>query len=191
MGLRPIVVLCPGVHAPSLTQEFLAAIQAQQTALADYWVYPTQDYPAYSSLHLVQFLHDRSATGSAADRLKRSVLFVGFSAGVAAAIGAGLAWQLLGGQVRALIAVDGWGVPLTANFPCHRLSHDYFTHWSSAVLGQGADSFYADPPVAHLDLWRSPHLASGWQSSAIDAIPSQYTDAASFLTALIQRYSEN
>jgi len=44
------------------------------------------------------------------------------------------------------------GVPLVGNFPIHRLSHDYFTHWSSAVLGSGNDSFYADPPVEHLEM---------------------------------------
>jgi hypothetical protein len=29
-------------------------------------------------------------------------------------------------------------------------------------LGGGNESFYADPGVEHLDLWRSPQTASGW-----------------------------
>jgi hypothetical protein len=157
----------------------------------DSLVYPTLDYPAYSSPHLVQFLLDRSRLDYPTGLLNYPLLFVGFSAGVVAAIGAALTWQLLGGQVRALMAVDGWGVPLAANFPIHRLSHDYFTHWSSALLGAGADSFYADPGVAHLDLWRSPDLAQGWGISALGSDLHQFTDAASFLTALIRKYSEN
>ena len=57
--------------------------------------------------------------------------------------------------MKALIAFDGWGVPLVGNFPIYRISHDQFTHWSSELLGKGDKSFYADPPVEHLDLWRS------------------------------------
>ncbi|MGB3188280.1 MAG: hypothetical protein WBB43_02490, partial [Limnoraphis sp.] len=64
--------------------------------------------------------------------------------------------------VKALIALDGWGVPLGGNFPIYRISHDRFTHWSSALLGGGVESFYADPPVEHLDLWSSPQTARGW-----------------------------
>lgn len=185
-------MICPGVHPPDLTQEFLAGLQAQQTGLApvDYLVYPTQDYPAYSSLHLVQFLHG-SRSDNPQGLLSHPILFVGFSAGVVAAIGAALTWQVLGGEVRGLIAVDGWGVPLAASFPIHRLSHDHFTHWSSALLGAGGDSFYADPGVTHLELWRSPQRARGRQVSAIASEPQRRTDAASFLTALIQRYGEN
>ena len=147
MSLRTIVVVCPGVHSPDLTQAFLSGLQAQQVELApvDYLVYPTQDYPAYSSLHLVQFLHDRPRSDYPQGLIQHPILFVSFSAGVVAAIGAALTWQIQGGQVRALIAVDGWGVPLAGDFPIHRISHDHFTHWSSALLGSGADSFYADP----------------------------------------------
>jgi hypothetical protein len=73
------------------------------------------------------------------------LLLIGFSAGVVGAIAAANLWQGQGRRVAAVIAVDGWGVPQVGDFPLHRVSHDYFTHWSSAVLGAGADSFYADP----------------------------------------------
>jgi hypothetical protein len=102
----------------------------------------------------------------AADRLNIPLTFIGFSAGVVGAMGAAVAWELLGGKVQALFALDGWGVPTIGTFPIHRLSHDYFTHWSSALLGAGQDSFYADPGVAHLDLWRSPQAIQGYWVSA-------------------------
>ncbi|NJK53546.1 MAG: hypothetical protein HC936_13370 [Leptolyngbyaceae cyanobacterium SU_3_3] len=61
--------------------------------------------------------------------------------------------------------MDGWGVPLGGDFPIYRVSHDRFTHWSSAWWVAGLDSFYADPAVAHLDLWRSPQTVQGrWVS---------------------------
>lgn len=138
--------------------------------------------------------------------------FVSFSAGVVGAIGAAWMWQFLGGTVKAFIAFDGWGVPLWGSFPIHRFSHDEFTHWSSALLGAGSDSFYADPPVAHLDLWAKPQIAQGWwiQSQVADgesqsdspithypthdvavsqAARSPVT-ATQFLTMLLERYGE-
>ncbi len=57
-------------------------------------------------------------------------------------------------------------MPLLANFPIYRISHDRFTHWSSSILGEGESGFYADPEVEHLDLWRSPHTCRGWQTIA-------------------------
>ena len=77
--------------------------------------------------------------------------------------GAALGLSLRQIKVKALIAIDGWGVALWGNFPIYRLSHDYFTHWSSLALGGGDKNFYADPPVGHLDLWRSPQTTRGWQ----------------------------
>jgi hypothetical protein len=77
-------------------------------------------------------------------------------------IGAAWAWQQQGGTIRALVALDGWGVPLYGSFPIYRLSHDEFTHGSSQVLGMGQNPFYAEPGVPHLELWRSPDRAWGW-----------------------------
>jgi hypothetical protein len=137
----------------------------------------------------LMMLRDRLRTESCDRALTVPLVFIGFSAGVLAAIVAAHAWQVGGGTVRALIAVDGWGVPLAGNFPIHRLSHDYFTHWSSALLGAGADRFYADPPIEHLDLWRSPHRAEGWWVRSLPGQPLTRTTAASFLTALLNRYT--
>ncbi|MBE9020436.1 hypothetical protein IQ272_30760, partial [Chroococcidiopsidales cyanobacterium LEGE 13417] len=111
---------------------------------------------------------------------------------VVGALGAAWGWQLMGGKVRAAIAVDGWGVPLFTNFPCYRLSHDYFTHWSSALLGESNDSFYADPPVEHLVLWRSLPTITGWwvHSDESHAQHRTYLTAAEFLSMLLKRHGK-
>lgn len=93
----------------------------------------------------------------------------------------------MGGSVVGLIAVDGWGVPLFASFPVHRVSHDQFTHWSSARLGAGQDSFYADPAVSHHDLWSAPQQAEGW---AMQQTSVNRTTALAFLEQIIQRYQD-
>jgi hypothetical protein len=122
--------------------------------------------------------------------LEEPTIWLAFSAGVVGAIGAAWGWQLASGKVLAFIALDGWGVPLFGNFPIHRLSHDRFTHWSSALLGAGADSFYADPAVEHLDLWRSPSTAWGWHiSSDIGrSLKPTRIAAAVFITQLLHDY---
>ncbi|UBF26093.1 hypothetical protein K9N68_31945 [Kovacikia minuta CCNUW1] len=118
--------------------------------------------------------------------LQIPLVFIGFSAGVVGAIAAAWGWQLLGGAVQAFIAVDGWGVPLGGTFPIYRISHDSFTHWSSALLGAGETSFYADPAVDHLVLWRSPQAVKGWQVSAIASQPIVYTTAATYIANLLR-----
>ncbi|MGH7998281.1 MAG: hypothetical protein ACREPR_02310, partial [Brasilonema sp.] len=126
------VIICPGIHDSRLTDRFVQALEQQSCRLGDYLVVPTDNYPVFSALHLLQFLQQRFALK---DSRSRSLIFISFSAGVVGAIGAALAWQQWEGHVRALVALDGWGVPLLGNFPIHRLSHDHFTHWSSALLG--------------------------------------------------------
>ncbi|HEY9301012.1 MAG TPA: hypothetical protein VIQ31_32530, partial [Phormidium sp.] len=146
-------------------------------------IFPIQDYPAYSFGHILQFLRQNHSLSS-------PIVFISFSAGVVGAIAAAWGWQLLGGKVTAFIALDGWGVPLTGSFPIHRLSHDYFTHWSSALLGSGEDSFYAAPSVEHLELWRQPQTISGWwvhpQNKEFE---QKMTSAAQFLAMLLERYN--
>lgn len=213
------IIICPGMHEPELTQSFINGLLEQiphsslkESVRHQILVFPAQHFPAYSGFHILQFLGNATQytesqiceNDSDARGFNRSVspiplIFICFSAGVAGAITAAWTWQLLGGSVKALIALDGWGVPLTANFPIHRLSHDYFTHWSSALLGSGADSFYADPPVTHLDLWRKPQKIRGWWVHSDCGIPlsgdgavvqtahSPIT-AAHFLTMLLERY---
>lgn len=151
----PLVVL-PGVHSQQLTREFLTVLQ-QFLPNQEIHTFPTPEYPAYSPVSILEFLRTRITVRST------PIMVIAFSAGVVGAVPALNFWQGQGGQVQALIAIDGWGVPAVGNFPIYRLSHDYFTHWSSALLGAGEVNFYADPPVDHLELWRSPHTCLGWQ----------------------------
>jgi hypothetical protein len=174
-----------------LTQDFLDGFHYNETGKLDSrWrekvlIFPAQNYLAFSAVHILEFLQRQTGL------LEMPLVFISFSAGVAGAIGAALGWQLLGGKVKAFIAFDGWGVPLSGNFPIHRVSHDYFTHWSSALLGSGDDSFYADPPIEHLDLWRSPNTCQGWWvHPATEDKPEQrtFTTAAQFVSQLLQIY---
>ena len=118
-------------------------------------VFPTEKHPPYSPLAVYDWLNKPEI-------LTDELLFIGFSAGVVGGIGTAIALQEKGVNIKAFIAIDGWGVPLWGNFPLYRFSHDYFTHWSSAILGTGKESFYADPPVEHLAMWRSPETCQGW-----------------------------
>jgi hypothetical protein len=187
------VVICAGIHDLHLTQALITAFESSFTPLSqlketgNLLVYsPPYPYLSLSAVGILQFLHDRLGSPKSAPPL----IFLGFSAGVVGALGAAWGWQLMGGNVRAAIAVDGWGVPLFTNFPCYRLSHDYFTHWSSALLGESNDSFYADPPVEHLVLWRSLPTITGWwvHSDESHAQHRTYLTAAEFLSMLLKRH---
>ncbi|MBN3959654.1 hypothetical protein [Nostoc sp. NMS8] len=195
------IIICPGIHEPELTESFRVglldlvshgAIPAVSYANAPNYgnilIYPGKDVSVLSALHILQFLRD-CLTGS----LKSPIIFISFSAGVVGAIGAAHLWQLLGGRVKAFIAIDGWGVPLQGNFPIHRMSHDYFTHWSSCLLGSGQNNFYADPAVDHLSIWKSPQTVQGcWVDSSIEIIPPKgRLTAAEFLLMLLKRYEAN
>lgn len=179
------IVLCPGVHSPTLTTNLQQTLQQclaeGVTSQPEILTFPTDRYPAYSATHLLQFLQSEL-------NYHQPVLFIAFSAGVVGAIAAAWHWQRSGGTVLALIALDGWGVPLYGNFPIHRISHDYFTHWSSAWLGSGEDSFYADPAIDHLDLWRSPQTVQGWWMTGTTSNLRIPTTEANFLTELCKRY---
>ena len=170
-------MVCPGVHRSQLTQSFVEALHLSQEAL----IFPAETAPAYSPRHVLEFLSPLEAT--------TPLVFIAFSAGVVAAIGAARLWQKQGGTVCALIALDGWGVPLAGDFAIHRVSHDRWTAWSSAVLGGGdSDSFYADPAVDHLTLWRSPQTVWGYRLAANGRSAKTPITAASFITALLQPY---
>jgi hypothetical protein len=155
------IVLCPGIHPPDLTASFWNAIQSVKlpndsaAKRLNPSIVPYSQQWAFSSVHTVQFLHQTFP-------IAEPLVLIGFSAGVVGMAGAAWAWQQQGGTIRALVALDGWGVPLYGSFPSYRLSHDGFTHWSSQVLRMGQDPFYADPGVSHLALWRSPDRAWGW-----------------------------
>jgi hypothetical protein len=177
------IVICPGVHAPELTQEFIQGLNATSSYVNNFLVFPTHDYTVLSPLHILQFLQSQLGDPQ---QSSPAVVFIAFSAGVVGAITAASLWQSLGGQVLALIAIDGWGVPLFGNFPLHRLSHDYFTHWSSAMLGSGRANFYAEPAVDHLTLWRSPQNVSGCYVE--NSQPLISLTAAEFLIMLLEQY---
>lgn len=150
------IIVCPGVHSSELSDRFIQGIQnimGQQ----DYLILPTKEYSPYSAIAIDQWLKKQQLSKA------QSLTFIAFSAGVVGAIGAALAWQLQGGGVKSFVAFDGWGMPLIGNFPIYRVSHDHFTHWSSSILGTEKPSFYADPDVGHLDLWRSPESCQGWR----------------------------
>lgn len=188
------IIICPGIHEPELTENFRVRLLDVlcNSAIADnpanILVYPGKDFLVLSALHILQFLRHRF-TGS----VKSPIIFISFSAGVVGAIGAAHLWQLMGGHVKAFIAIDGWGVPLQGNFPIHRMSHDYFTHWSSCLLGCGQNNFYAEPAVDHLSIWRSPQIVQGcWVDSSIEISPPKgRLTATEFLLMLLKRYEAN
>ncbi|NJL84063.1 MAG: hypothetical protein HC890_16145 [Chloroflexaceae bacterium] len=152
----PVVLLCPGFHPPHLTQGFLQGLTAIASLDCSSWLILPSPIAPVSAPEIATYL------ATVVEINLTPVIFIGYSAGAVGAIAAAQLWQQQGGTVRALLAIDGWGVPLIGNFPSHRLSHDPFTHWSSALLGPGADSFYAEPGVSHWDLFQFPDLASGW-----------------------------
>jgi hypothetical protein len=189
------IIICPGIHAPELTKSFIQGCLNQDNAKAvDILIYPGQGYLTLSTFHILHFLCDR--LGAPSDRLSNKLesplIFLCFSAGVIGGIGAATAWQLLGGHVQAFIAIDGWGVPLAGNFPIHRLSHDHYTHWTSAYLGMGEDNFYADPAVDHLSMWHSPQSVPGkWVNPSVSFSPIQnYLSVSEFLNLLLERYNK-
>lgn len=179
---RAKIIICPGIHSPQLTDNFIQSLESlDDFSLSNYLVLPTKKYAAYSPFDIREFLRQNLAQPSPSIPL----LFLAFSAGVVGAIGAANIWQLSGGKLTALIAFDGWGVPLIGNFPIYRVSHDYFTHWSSGLISFSQDSFYAQPDVTHLDLWRWPHNAWGWWEKPSGL--KVYTNAAEFIKKLINQ----
>jgi hypothetical protein len=181
------VIICPGIHPPELTESFVAGLRLGEICQSeDILIVPGKDYPVYSGFHILQFVGDRLPTSPPAHLPTYPLVFISFSAGVVGAIAAAAAWRRMGGTVKAFIALDGWGVPLFGDFPIYRVSHDEFTHWSSALLGSGEESFYADPGVGHLELWRAPQTVRGWWVNR-EGMRS-LSSAAEFLTMLLQRF---
>jgi hypothetical protein len=107
------IIICPGIHEPELTESFRVGLldMVSNGAIAPNYanilVYPGKDVLVLSALHILQFLRERLSNS-----LESPIIFISFSAGVVGAIGAAHLWQLLGGRVKAFIAIDGWGVPL-------------------------------------------------------------------------------
>ena len=168
------IIICPGIHPPELTEQFIDRIQQKITA--DLLVLQTEKYQPYSAIAVYQWLTKQNLS------LTKPLAFISFSAGVVGSFGAAWVWQLQGGKIHSFIAVDGWGMPLVANFPIYRVSHDRFTHWSSAILGVGQQGFYADPEVEHLEIWRSPNTY-GWQEISLGC--KTRTTLTDYLAAII------
>ncbi len=186
------LVICPGIHEPRLSDRFVTALDRQLQALEPaphqsraqaYGLLPANRYSPFCGLAVGAYLLRYC-------QLQEPLISIGFSAGAMGAIAAAQLWQHQGGTIAAAIALDGWGVPQLGQFPFHRVSHDRFTHWSSALLGSGRDSFYADPPLAHLDLWQFPDRASGWWLRSPEAGPSPpvRTTAIEFIAQMLLRY---
>lgn len=182
------IVICPGIHDSLLTQRFIDDLQLAAISQLKVVIFPAAGIGAVSSTDISQFLWRQIGDPW---RSPSELFFISFSAGVVGAVGAAWAWQAFGGKVKAFVAIDGWGVPLLGFFPIHRMSHDRFTHWSSALLGAGNDSFYADPGVEHLTLWRSPQTVLGWRQIGRDESDRTRTTAAEFITMLIERYRDS
>ncbi|MBD2082271.1 hypothetical protein [Leptolyngbya sp. FACHB-17] len=164
------ILICPGMHPPALTDAFLSKL-----SLGNCQVFPP-DRPVYSPRHLLDFFSPQDA-----------VLIIAFSAGVVGAIAAARIWQRQGIRIAALIAIDGWGVPLFGEFPIHRVSHDYFTHWSSLMMGGNATHFYADPPVEHLILWQSPTTVKGIVKPS-NAVVTAATFISEIISEIVEHY---
>ena len=180
-----MILICPGVHEQQLTTCFLAGmVEAgmKQLLPAELLIFPTEQFPAYSAIDIFKFLEKNVQKAD-------PVTFISFSAGVVGSIGVAWSWQQIGGTIKAFIALDGWGVPLGGNFPIYRVSHDRFTHWSSELFGGGTESFYADPPVDHLELWRSPHTTKGWwiHPTSTGLKTTTPTTAAFFILEILKR----
>jgi len=146
------IAICPGFNPPSLTDRFLEVVDLP-APLVRSTAFPVDGGKVFREW--VQALGDPRACQ---DRLT----VISYSAGGVGAIAACWLWHQAGGKLQGLIALDAWGVVLTGPFPIYRLSHDYFTHCTSSLLGTGAGGFYADPEVDHWDLWRSPDRAIGY-----------------------------
>jgi hypothetical protein len=179
------IILCPGIHDPAFTASFWRMIQQGQSldnSTAEFvnpYVVPDAERWAFSPVHTLQFFQQSLP-------MSEPLILIGFSAGVVGMAGAAWAWQQQGGTICALIALDGWGVPLLCgSFPIYRLSHDGFTHWSAQALGMGQEPFYAEPGVAHLDLWRSPDRAWGWWCKTGQR---EWTNAAIVIGSILSRH---
>jgi hypothetical protein len=191
------IIICPGIHQPELTNSFISALHSlldddfdgkqSEESTVNILTFDRHDIFVLSQFNIFHFLKDNLSS-----RFTSPVIFIAFSAGVIGAIGAATIWQMVGGNVKAFIAIDGWGVPLWGSFPIHRMSHDEFSHWSSSLLGSGEDNFYANPDVDHLTMWRSPLEVKGdWiNSSTPNTVVKQHLSAGYFLQMLLSRYSQ-
>ncbi|MGB3299972.1 MAG: hypothetical protein WBA76_17040 [Phormidesmis sp.] len=178
------VIIGPGFHDQGLTDRFVRSlpsfvqphiVEAFPADPIAVWRWLTRTFAAPTAANVAN--KERSADESAADNTATGLIAIGFSAGVVGLAGALTLWQQQDNQVARFFAIDGWGVPIMG-LPVCRLSHDYFTHWSSLALGAGSVNFYADPPVDHLQMWGDAQQVNGrWVSDSNEELMT----AADFL----------
>ena len=152
------IAIIPGIHSATLTSSFIEGMQ-NVFEERNYLILPTEQYAPYNARAIEQWLKQYYPSPQDAPSLS----FISFSAGFVGSIIAANKWQLQGGKIDSFIAFDGWGMLLVGNFPIYRVSHDRFTHYTSAILGGGKQGFFANPEVEHLEIWRSPNTCWGWQ----------------------------
>lgn len=153
-----MIIVCPGIHSPHWTQAWLKQLaQAAPEVIPTLHIAPVAPLGAWSPYQVRQGLEAAIAPPPT------SLIFIAFSAGCVAAAALAHHCHHRGYAVRAVIAWDGWGVPLAGPFPVHRLSHDVFTHRTSGSA-PSLGHFYSDPPVSHGHLWQSPATVPGWQT---------------------------
>lgn len=155
--MKTVAIICPGIHSPQLTESFIQGVR-NIIEPKDCLILSTEQYKPYCAISIEQWLKTHYSSPKNAPVLS----FLSFSAGVVGSIIAANQWQLQGGRINSFVAFDGWGMPLLGNFPIYRVSHDRFTHDTSAIFGRGENEFYADPAVSHLELWRLPNACDGW-----------------------------
>lgn len=179
-GKKPVLI-CPGFHAAKLTEQFVQSVfDPADRSLGNFYpvvadVFCADPFAVFD--WIVQSL-------GLPEVVTNPLLAIGFSGGVVGLSGALLRWQQAGGQVKKLIAIDGWGMPIVG-LPVCRLSHDGFTHWSTLPIGAGKVNFYANPSVEHLQMWADParvvgQAMTGWQMQS-----GAQTNAAEFIRRVL------
>lgn len=179
------LVICPGFH-PHCWTDYLIAALSPALAVAGPQQRPWQLLRSPTILNgavLRQYLQEHLGPPG---NTSAQPIFLGFSAGCVSAATLARYWRDQG-QGATLLCVDGWGVPLDAAATSYRLSHDRFTHQTSAWLGAGKEAFYADPPVPHGLMWQQPQRVLGWwtgphhpprRATAIACLAAWLTSAA-------------
>jgi hypothetical protein len=170
------LLIYPGMHGEALTRSFVGVLRDHlPTDPRHLWVLSA----GYSSLSPLAGLSVCWAQAPSPAQLG-PLSVIAFSAGVVGAIQMLQVWQMLGGSTACLIALDGWGVPLSGDFPILRISHDRFTALSSCWLSPpDTVHFHADPAVNHLTLWKTPDQVTGRYLAASSCSFSRQPDPVS------------
>ena len=176
---RPVLI-CPGFHSAKLTEQFVQSVFDPAGSLDGFYPLVVE---AFCADPIAVFDWMNRTLGLPGD-VGEPLLAIGFSGGVVGITGALLQWQQQGGQVRKLIAIDGWGMPIVG-LPVCRLSHDGFTHWSTLPIGAGKVNFYANPSVEHLQLWGAPDQVIGQAMTGWQMHGGMQTNAAEFIQQVL------